>query len=180
VKAEQRYCSCLEWQHTGKPCQHGLVVIIAQQMREVGMEHFVDEYFSVDKFKKAYTRSIENVGDKSFWPHVDIAYAVNAPIGKRSVGRQRKNQMKSCLEGGAAKKKHSVPVEEKEKKILRGKIKCPNCGQLGHRKASPKCPLNGSKKRQAIYNELQLHLPYCYFIVFFCVFQETETSEKHH
>jgi hypothetical protein len=54
--------------------------------------------------------------------------------------------MKSCVEGGAAKKKESIPQEEKEKKLLRGKIKCPNCGQLGHRKASPKCPLNGSKK----------------------------------
>jgi hypothetical protein len=54
VQAEQRYCSCLEWQHIGKPCQHGLVVIIAQQMRGVGMEHFVDDYFSVENFKKAY------------------------------------------------------------------------------------------------------------------------------
>jgi hypothetical protein len=133
------------------------------------------------KFKKAYARTIENVGDKSFWPHVAIANEVNAPIGKRSVGRQKKNRMKSCLEGGAAKKKQSLPVEEKEKKILRGKIKCPNCGQLGHRKANPKCPLNGSKKRQAIYIELQLHLPYCYFIMlFFVFFQETETSEKYH
>jgi hypothetical protein len=147
VKAEQRHCSCLEWQHTGKPCQHGLVVIIAQQLREVGMEHFVDDYFSVDKFKKAYARRIESVGDKSFWPKVSLADEVNAPIGKRSVGRQRKNRIKSCLEGGATKqKKQSIPEEEKEKKLLRGKIKCSNCGQLGHRKASPKCPLNGSKK----------------------------------
>jgi hypothetical protein len=151
VKVDQRYCSCLEWQHTGKPCQHGLVVIIAQQMREVGMEHFVDDYFSVDKFKKAYARRIESVGDKSFWPKVSLADEVNAPIGKRTVGRQRKNRIKSCLEGGAAKKKQSIPDEENEKKLLRGKIKCPNCGQLGHRKASRKCPLNGSKKRLAIF-----------------------------
>lgn len=88
------------------------------------------------------------MGNKSFWPKVSIAEEVNAPIGKRSVGRQRKNRVKSSLEGGAAKKKKSVPEEEKEKKLLRGKIKCPNCGQLGHRKASPKCPLNGSKKRK--------------------------------
>jgi hypothetical protein len=113
------------------------------------MEHFVDDYFSVDKFKKAYARRIESVGDKSFWPKVSLADEVNAPIGKRSVGRQRKNRIKSCLEGGATKKKQSIPEEEKEKKLLRGKIKCPNCGQLGHRKASPKCPLNGSKKRLA-------------------------------
>jgi hypothetical protein len=34
---------------------------------------------------------------------------------------QRKNRMKSCLEGVAAKKKQSLPVEEKEKKLLREK-----------------------------------------------------------
>jgi hypothetical protein len=115
------------------------------------MEHFVDDYFSVEKFKNAYTRRIESVGDKSFWPQVAIAEEVNAPIGKRSVGRQRKNRMKSCLEGGGAKKKQSIPEEEKEKKLLREKIKCPNCGQLGHRKASPKCPLNGTKKGKPFY-----------------------------
>jgi hypothetical protein len=27
----------LEWHHTGKPCQHALVVIIAQQFRDVGI-----------------------------------------------------------------------------------------------------------------------------------------------
>jgi hypothetical protein len=32
--------------------------------------------------------------------------------------------------------------------MIRGKIRCPNCGELGHRKTSYKCPLNGAKKRQ--------------------------------
>jgi hypothetical protein len=45
VKAESRQCSCEEWQHTGKPCQHGLAVIIAQDVRNVGMENFVDDYY---------------------------------------------------------------------------------------------------------------------------------------
>jgi hypothetical protein len=35
---------------------------------------------------------------------------------------------------------------EKSKKFIRGKFKCPNCLELGHRKNSPKCPLNGTKK----------------------------------
>jgi hypothetical protein len=98
--------------------------------------------------------------------------------------------MKSCLEGGAAKKKESIPQEEKEKKLLRGKIKCPNCGQLEHRKASPKCPLNGSKKRQAQFASNLLCSFKCpsigpikavfYFIMFFSFFQEKETSKKCH
>jgi hypothetical protein len=66
VKANQRYCSCLEWQHTGKPCQHALLVIIAQPFRDVGLKHFVDDYFFVDKFKRCYARMVEPLGDRNF------------------------------------------------------------------------------------------------------------------
>jgi hypothetical protein len=97
VKADQKYCSCLEWQHTGKPCQHGLVVIIAQPFRDVGMKNFMNDYFSVEKFKKAYARRVEQLGDRSFWPQVEIAADVGATLLKRSVGRQRKNRIKGCL-----------------------------------------------------------------------------------
>jgi hypothetical protein len=69
------------------------VVIIAQEFRDVGMEHFVDEY-SVEKFKKAYERRVEQLGDKNFWHKVEIGPFVGAPLGKRSVGRQRKNRIK--------------------------------------------------------------------------------------
>jgi hypothetical protein len=46
VKADLKQCSCEEWQHTKKPCQHGLALIIAQDCRDVGMENFVDDYYS--------------------------------------------------------------------------------------------------------------------------------------
>jgi predicted RNA-binding Zn-ribbon protein involved in translation (DUF1610 family) len=52
--------------------------------------------------------------------------------------------MKGCLEGGSGKKKVN---NDNGKKSIRGKFKCPNCGELGHRKASYKCPLTGTKKR---------------------------------
>jgi hypothetical protein len=146
VKAEKHYCSCLEWQHTGKPSQHGLVVIIAQPFRDVGMEYFVDKYFSIDKFKKAYARRLDPLGDRSFWPQVSIAMEVGASISKRPVERQRKNRVKGCLEVGGNSKKPSS--SEKDKTNIHGKFKYPNCQELGHRKNSRKCPLNGTKKRQ--------------------------------
>jgi hypothetical protein len=96
------------------------------------MEHFVDDYFLVEKFKKAYVRRVEQLGDRSFWPKVQIAADVGAPIGKRPVGRQSKNRIKGCLEGGSGKK------PEKAKKMICGKFKCPNCDELGHRKNNPK------------------------------------------
>jgi hypothetical protein len=136
----------LEWQHTGKPCQHALCLITAQQFRDVMMEEFVDDYYSVEMYRKAYSRLVEPIENKLFWPKVDFAKEVGALLGKRGVGRQRKNRIKSCLEGGSSKKKPSNDTE-KTKKVIRGKFRCPNCGELGHRKSSYKCPLNDTKKR---------------------------------
>jgi hypothetical protein len=87
VKAELRECSCEEWQHTGKPCQHGLALIIAQDLRNVGMENFVDDYYCIDKFRKAYLRRVPPIDDRSFWPTVDFLSEVCAPMAKRGVGR---------------------------------------------------------------------------------------------
>lgn len=143
VKAYLKECSCQEWQHTGKPCQHALCFITAQQMRNVRMEDFVDHYYSVEKFRQAYCRMVEPLEDKSFWPKVDIASEVGAPLDRRCVGRQRENSIKSSLEGVSGKE-----ASEKGKKMIRRRFKCPNCGELGHRKNSSKCPLNGTKKRK--------------------------------
>jgi hypothetical protein len=111
------------------------------------MENFVDDYFSIENFKKAYAREVQPIADRSFWPDVEIAAYVGAPLLKRPDDRQRKNRMKCCFEGGSGKKTEKNE-SEKAKKLICGQFKCPNCDQLGHRKVSPKCPLNGTKKRQ--------------------------------
>jgi hypothetical protein len=80
------------------------------------------------------------------------------------VGRQRKLRFKSCLEGGHRKKgakdvsndnnivdgnpDNSAPTNAKRKKMVRGPVTCKRCGEKGHRQASYKYPLNGTKKRQ--------------------------------
>jgi hypothetical protein len=86
---------------------------------------------------------VEQLGDRSFWPEVEIAADVDAPLSKRAVGRQRKNRIKGCLEGGSGKKL-SGNETGKAKKLICGKFKCSNCGELGHRKNSP-------KKRQVLH-----------------------------
>jgi hypothetical protein len=110
------------------------------------MEDFVHEYYSIEMFQNAYKRVVIPLGDKSFWPKMDIGVAVGAPLAKRPVGRQWKNRFKGCLEGGSGKKP-SAKDNEKTRKLVRGHYRCPNCGELGHRKNSPKCHLNGTKKR---------------------------------
>jgi hypothetical protein len=71
------------------------------------MENFVDDYYYVEKFRKAYMGRIPPIGDRSFWPKVDFSNEVCAPMAKRVVGLQRKNRMKSCLEGGSGKNERS-------------------------------------------------------------------------
>jgi hypothetical protein len=97
----------------------------------------------VEKFQNAYKRIVSPLCDKSFWPEVDIGVPVGAPLSKRHVGRQQKGRFKSSLEGGSVKKQ-SDKDKKKTKKMVRGPFKCPNYGELGHRKNSPKCHLNST------------------------------------
>lgn len=76
------------------------------------MQNFVDEFYSVDKFWKAYSKRVVPIDDCSFWPHVDFATEVCAPIGKRVVGRQRKIVSRVALKGKW--KKSSVIDNEKK------------------------------------------------------------------
>jgi hypothetical protein len=111
----------------------------------VGIEHFVDDYFSVEKFKKAYARRVEQLGDRSFWSKVQIAADVGAPIGKDQLADKGKIESRDVSRGEVERSPRKL------RKMICGKFKCPNCDELGHRKNSPKCPLNGTKKRQVIH-----------------------------
>ena len=42
VNIEKSECTFLEWQHTGKPCEHALVFLIGK--RNVKMEDYLHEY----------------------------------------------------------------------------------------------------------------------------------------
>jgi hypothetical protein len=40
------------------------------------LEEFIDDYYSIEKLKNAYKRVVVPLGDKSFWPKVDIGVPV--------------------------------------------------------------------------------------------------------
>jgi hypothetical protein len=92
------------------PC---VCLITAQQFRNAMMEEFVDGYYSVEMFRKAYSRLVEPIDNKLFWPKVDFAKEVGAPLSKRGVGRQSKNRMKSLSVSGCVS--FSSPITETEK-----------------------------------------------------------------
>jgi hypothetical protein len=133
VKCLTHECTCLEWQHTGKPCRHALVVLAAQNIK---LEDFVDNYYSVATFRAAYQGEIEPLTGKSQWPSVDPGFVLKPPVSKRGRGRPRKLRIKACTESG---------YQGKKKIQTGGKNRCKRCQELGHRQAG--CPLNGTKKR---------------------------------
>lgn len=45
----------------------------------------------------------------------------------------------------------TAPTNAKEKKMIRGLVTCKKCGEKGHRQASYKFPLNGTKRRQVSF-----------------------------
>ena len=131
VYLPQKMCTCRQWQITGKPCPHALVVITS--MRQPDMGSFVHQYYSVEKFQAAYTGIIPNITDRNQWPEVDKAFKLYPPAQKKKEsGRLRKNRIKSAREtGGKATRQ----------------VMCPNCKEYGHRGGSWKCSLTGTKKR---------------------------------
>jgi len=67
VNLDLHECTCLEWQHTGKSCQHALALITSVQSTNVHMEDYVHEYYSIERFRAAYKRTIEPLPDRSQW-----------------------------------------------------------------------------------------------------------------
>lgn len=57
VKCLAHDCTCLEWQHIGKPCQRALVVLAAQNIK---LEDFVHSYYSVARFREAWGNRTTN------------------------------------------------------------------------------------------------------------------------
>jgi hypothetical protein len=61
VRALDKKCQCEEWQYTGLSCQHALCLIITQPFRNVKLEEFVDDYYSVEKVKNVTSRVSETL-----------------------------------------------------------------------------------------------------------------------
>lgn len=111
VELDLRECTCNKWQLNGKPCSHAIAVICSKRAK---LEDYVDDYYSVEKFKAAYNHVIRPMPGKSKWAKSNHGFKLQPPKLKRPAGRPKVQRYK---EGQAYKKRH----------------KCKRCGKLGHR-----------------------------------------------
>ncbi|WVZ92451.1 hypothetical protein U9M48_038515 [Paspalum notatum var. saurae] len=116
VNLELKTCSCRVWQLTGKPCSHALAYI-AKLSREVQMDEFVHDYFSVERFRKAYAGTFSPMTSKDEWSKPDLGYTIHKPKLRRKPGRPRKSRIKpydECKCKGRGKGKGKTKRKRKE------------------------------------------------------------------
>jgi hypothetical protein len=142
VNTELHDCTCLEWQHTGKPCEHAILFLASQP--RINMHPYLHEYYSVARFKAAYATPIPALTDQSQWPEVDIEFSLCPPLTRRKAGRPRVSRFKAWFEKGGSSKKGKK--DEKPKRQQKGnKNRCKLCEELGHRAGSAKCRYTPSR-----------------------------------
>ena len=69
-------------------------------MRNRSVEDYVDNYYSVAMFKKAYENVVRPMTDRTQWPKVQMGFKWWSPHFKRATGHPRNRRIKSSEEGG--------------------------------------------------------------------------------
>lgn len=105
--------ACGQWKISGKPCTHVIAFITSR--RQVRIEDYVHEYYSVERFKATYQFDINSMVDKAQWPVVDPGFVMVPPKLERPAGRPRVRRIRSSGEAGK-----------------RGPYQCKRCFQFGH------------------------------------------------
>ena len=90
-------------------------IFLFGKVRQLKVEDYVDDNYSVERFKVAYQFEITPMGDKSQWPKNDPGFEVVPPPLERLAGRPRKQTIKASGEPGK-----------------RGLYQCKKCFQFGH------------------------------------------------
>ncbi|WVZ64081.1 hypothetical protein U9M48_013650 [Paspalum notatum var. saurae] len=63
VNLQERTCSCRKWQVCGIPCKHAIAFITS--LSNASIEDYVDQYYSIDKFRTTYQQLIPAMPGKT-------------------------------------------------------------------------------------------------------------------
>jgi hypothetical protein len=86
VNLEQKTCTCQAWQISGKPYSHALT-LLTKQSRQMDMNDYVHEYYSVERLMVTYTGVFNPMTSKLLWLEVDICYKISKTELRRKPRR---------------------------------------------------------------------------------------------
>ena len=114
VNLVDRTCSCRQWQVSGIPCKHALAFITA--LPNAPIDKYVDFYYSIEKFRGAYSALIPAIPDKTQWPKSTHGFFMYGPLLMSVAGRHKTERHKG----------------RSDKKGKKGQHQCPICKEYGH------------------------------------------------
>ncbi|XP_021751646.1 uncharacterized protein LOC110717301 [Chenopodium quinoa] len=133
VNLNNHTCLCNVWHLTEIPCRHGIRAIIKARLDP---HSFVNDWYSVTKYKEAYSCGIKSIPDVEQWPPIDMPH-INPPPMKRGIGRPTKERKRA---------------DDEERKGKRAKtVRCSNCKAFGHNAAT--CKGGMTAKQKASYGK---------------------------
>ncbi|KAK1289626.1 hypothetical protein QJS10_CPB18g00841 [Acorus calamus] len=127
VDLHDRICSCRAWQVTGFPCEHATTFITS--VRGIDIIDYIDDYYSVEKFKAAYAIPIGPMPGRELWDKVEVPFVVGPPKTIRPRGKPKKKRIRD-------------PNEKRK-----GRHKCTRCNQFGRHKNTCKSPIAESSSQ---------------------------------
>ncbi|XP_021752089.1 uncharacterized protein LOC110717641 [Chenopodium quinoa] len=104
VSLNKKTCACGQWQISGIPCRHGMRAILDSKLDP---HAFVDEWFSVKRYKAAYANGIKSIPDAQKWPEFNVP-KIMPPELKRGIGRPCRNRKKDDTEERKGKRAKTV------------------------------------------------------------------------
>ncbi|KAL7582506.1 uncharacterized protein LOC111921300 [Lactuca sativa] len=151
VNLDKRKCGCRVWQVTGVPCVHEAAFIAFT--RDANWDQYVDQYFSIEKFKEAYAFKIASMPRKDQWIKKD-GDKIYPPLMKRPPGRPKKielNPRMSLKEGTSVRDVVSMDTVKRLAKIRHLKVLI----QVKH----PRLQGNVERKQNLpVAREFQVHM----------------------
>lgn len=118
ISINEGTCTCKEWDMTGIPRVHACVAIVNSDREPAD---YVDDWYTVETYKRAYMNLIVPVPDQSKW--VDSkSDPVSPPFLRKAPGRPKKKRRKGSDENQQSNKvsKRGIPMH------------CSYCGHSDH------------------------------------------------
>ncbi|KAG8371475.1 hypothetical protein BUALT_Bualt13G0091400 [Buddleja alternifolia] len=126
VNIQQKSCSCRRWDLCGIPCSHGMSAIMSAQREP---EEYVDLYYSVNTYHRAYAYVINPVNGPSEWPNAGKG-PIAPPGDIKLPGRPKGKRRREVGEPPAAANGTTWLGRSYQKTV-----NCKRCGVSGHNKA---------------------------------------------